>query len=145
MSRTLGGTALLLLAAFMLFGFTRSALSISGPATVIALLLTVVAPAMGGIALLRRRRQDARTLALRQETLEAEVLGLAMRHQGRLTAVEVATEFGLSPEEAKAVLDGLVTREVADLEMTDRGVLVYSFHEARHVGGKHDARGLLDA
>jgi hypothetical protein len=145
-SRRIGGGALLLLAALMLLGFARSSLRLANPSVVVALLLTVVAPAAGGVMLLRRRDHDhPRVRALRQQALESEILGLAMRHQGRLTAIEVATEFALSPEEAKATLDGLVTREVADLAMTDAGVLVYTFHDARHVQAKHEAKGLLDA
>ena len=67
-----------------------------------------------------------------------------MQKQGRLTAVEVTSALGLPGEEAKDSLDALVAREVADLEITDDGVLVYTFHEARYVEGKHGAKGLLD-
>ena len=146
MSRTLGGVALLLLAALMFLGFMRSSLTFGSPSVIVALLLTVVAPAAGGLALLRRRStDDPRLRALRQRTLEAEILAFAVRHQGRLTALEVATEFALTPEEAKATLDGFVSREIADLAMTDRGVLVYTFNETSAIATKHSARGLLDA
>jgi hypothetical protein len=145
-SRTIGGVALLVLAALMLLGFTRSSLAIGSPSVIAALLLTVVAPAVGGIALLRRRSAESpRTRALRQQALEAEILRLATQQRGRLTALEVATELALTPEEAKATLDGFVTREIADLAMTDRGVLVYTFHETQGAADKHGARGLLDA
>jgi hypothetical protein len=144
-SRTIG-VALLVIAALMLLGFTRSSLGIGSPSVIAALLLTVVAPAAGGIALLRRRSAHGpRTRELRQRTLEAEILRLATRQQGRLTALEVATEFAITPEEAKATLDGFVSREIADLAMTERGVLVYTFHETQGVADKHAARGLLDA
>lgn len=148
MGRLIGGAGLLLLALFMLFGFLRSSAALSSPATIVALLVTVGLPAVGGVALLRGRLggpSRARLDRLRQQTLEAEVLRLAVQHRGRLTAVDVAGAFALTPEDAKATLDGLVTREVADLEVTDEGVLVYTFHEARHLGGKHGSRGLLDA
>ena len=85
------------------------------------------------------------TNALRRRTLEAEILRLATGHAGRLTAVEVAMELALSPEEAKAILDDMAAREMAELEITDRGVIVYAFHDAQHLGGKHEARGILDA
>jgi hypothetical protein len=83
--------------------------------------------------------------ALRQQTIEAEIMKLAMAQQGRLTEVEVASALALPPGEAKAALDALVAREVADLEITDAGVLVYTFHDARYFGTKRDATGLLDA
>ena len=147
--RTLGGIALLAVAAFMLFGFVRSDASLTSPTAIAALLLTVALPAAGGIALLRGvmtfgGRRSARVEQLRQQTIEAEILRLAMQHGGKLTAVEVAAALALPQESAKAILDGLSERELADLEITDAGVIVYAFHDAKHFGGKHSAKGLLD-
>lgn len=148
--RTLGGVALLGIAAFMLLGFLRSDVSWASPTAIVALLITVVLPAAGGVALLRGvttigGRRSARVEQLRQRTIEAEILRLAMQQRGRLTTVEVATALALPAESAKATLDALVEREIADLEITDAGVLVYTFHEAKHVDGKHGSRGVLDA
>ena len=150
MRRTLGGVLLLLVAAFMLLGFVRSDLSFGSFNAVLALLLSVALPAAGGVMLLRRanqmeRRGGARVERLRQATIESEILRLAMLQDGRLTAVEVASTLALTAEEAKSSLDALVTREVADLDITDAGVLVYTFHDAKHAADKHSARGLLDA
>ena len=148
--RTIGGTALLVVAAFMLYGFLRSDTSVTSPAAIAALLITVALPAAGGIALLRGvvtlgGRRPARIEQLRRQTIEAEILRLAMQQSGRLTVVEVATALALPPEAAKETLDSLAEREIADLEITDAGVIVYAFHDAKHVGGKHSARGILDA
>ena len=150
MSRTVGGVVLLLVSAFMLLGFVRSDASFAAVNTIVAILVTVVLPAVGGVALLRTanvygRRSGSRADLLRRTTIESEILRLAMLRDGRLTVVEVASARALTAEESKTVLDALVTREIADLDITDAGVLVYSFHEARHVGDKHSARGLLDA
>jgi hypothetical protein len=146
--RTLGGIGLLAVAAFMLLGFLRSDASLASPTAIAALLITVGLPAAGGIALLRGHAfgggRSARVEQLRQRTIEAEILRLAMQQGGRLTAVEVAAALALPSESAKAALDSLAEREVADLEITDAGVIVYSFHDAKNVGGKHSARGLLD-
>ena len=148
--RTLGGSALLALAALMFAGFMRSDASIASPAAIGALLMTVVLPAAAGIALLLGAasfggRNSARVEKLRQQTIDAEILRMATQHDGRLTVIEVATALALPPETAKTYLDALVSREVADLEITERGLIVYMFHDAKHVGGKHSARGLLDA
>jgi hypothetical protein len=147
--RTLGGLVLLLVSAFMLLGFIRSDASFAEVRTFLALLISVVLPAAGGVALLRGAStaggRGTRVEQLRQATIESEILRLAMLQAGRLTVVEVASALALQPEEAKATLDGLVTREVADLDITDAGVLVYTFHDAKHVGDKQSARGLLDA
>jgi hypothetical protein len=132
----------------MLWGFMRSGASLASPTTIVALLITVVVPAGGGIGLLRGGfgggRRSARMDQLRQQTIDAEILRLAVKEGGRLTAVEVATALALTPETAKTALDSLVTREVADLAVSDAGVLVYTFHDAKHIGGKDTARGVLE-
>ena len=150
MGRTVGGVVLLLVSAFMLLGFIRSGASFAALNTMLALALSVGLPAVAGVALLRGanragRLGGTRMRQLRQATIESEILRLAMLQAGRLTAVEVASTLALTQEEAKETLDGLVTREVADLDITDAGVLVYTFHDAKHAGDKHTARGLLDA
>src|SRR5687767_11079446 len=145
--RTIGGIAFLALAGLMLLGFVRSDASIATPATIFALLLTVGLPAAGGVYLLRgpRGRSAASVAQLRQQTIESEILRLAMQHGGRLTVVEVASALALPSESAKETLDSLAERELADLEITDKGVIVYAFHDAKHLGDKHSARGILDA
>ena len=145
--RRWGGIALLAIAAFMFLGFLNSSASLGSPTAIVALLLTVGLPAGAGVALLRGigGARTARVERLRQQTIEAEILRLAMQHAGKLTAVEVATALALPPETAKASLDSLAERELADLEITDAGVIVYAFHDAKHIGGKSSARGILDA
>jgi len=34
---------------------------------------------------------------------------------------------------------------LAVIAVTERGVVVYTFHDAKHLGGKGDAKGVLDA
>lgn len=145
--RRWGGIALLVIAAFMFVGFLNSSASLGSPTAIIALLLTVGLPAGAGVALLRGigGARTARVERLRQQTIEAEILRLAIQHSGKLTAVEVATALALPPETAKASLDSLAERELADLEITDAGVIVYAFHDAKNIGGKSSARGILDA
>jgi hypothetical protein len=48
-------------------------------------------------------------------------------------------------EGAKEALDALALRSQADYEITDEGIIAYSFHDVRHLGNKQSARGLLDA
>lgn len=146
MGRKLGGAALLLVAALMLLGFARSSAGLGSPTAIFALLLTVALPAAGGVALLRGstgRNSAARMAQLRRQTIDAEILRLAMQHQGRLTAVEVASALALDAAECKAALDDMVTSQVADLEVSDEGVLIYTFHEARYFDGDKGATGRL--
>ena len=150
MGRVVGSIVLFVLSLSMFFGFMRSGAAIGAPTTLMALLVTVVLPAAGGVALLAGRyrtrgRLAARRDQLRQKTLESEILRLAGERDGRLTSVEVVSEMAVSPEEAKETLDSLVTREVADIQITDRGLLVYTFHDIRQLGDKARAKGVLDA
>jgi hypothetical protein len=149
-TRIVGSGLLILLSLFMLIGFLGSDAAIGAPATIAALLITVGLPAAAGVALasghfrargrLARRREE-----LRQQTIESEILRLAEQRGGRLTAVEVASDMAISPEAAKEALDSLALRELAELEITDSGLLVYAFHDVRHLLEKPHAKGVLDA
>jgi hypothetical protein len=145
-----GAAGLALLALFMLAGFFNSSLSLSAPATLAALALTVGLPAAGAAMLARghfaeRSRLVGRKAELRRNTIDAEILRLAGAHGGRLTAVEVATALSMRPEDAAESLSQLGIRGQADVEVTDDGVLVYSFYDVRHLPGKATAKGVLDA
>jgi len=146
-SRKTIAIALLVLAGVMLWGALRSNATLASPAKIAAVLITVVAPAVGGIVLLRGRdlARSRRIDQLRQQTIEAEILRLAVQERGRLTAVEVSTGLGITPEAAKETLDAMVARDVADIAVSDRGVVVYTFHDAKYLDGKGDAKGVLDA
>lgn len=150
MARLTGSALLILLSLLMLVGFLRSDAALTAPATVVALLVTVVLPAAGGVALAAgqvrgRGRLGRRRDELRRQTIESEILRLAERHSGRLTAVEVASEMAISPEAAKEALDSLALREVADIEITDSGLIVYALRDVRHLAEKPHAKGVLDA
>ena len=141
------GIGLLALAGLMLLGFMRSSLSITAPATIGALLVAVLLPAAAGIAMIRGigTADQARRDALRQQTIEAEVMKLAIQHKGKLTAIEVGTALSLQQDETKIALDRMVEREIADIEITDEGVIVYTFDAAKRLGTKDTSRGILDA
>jgi hypothetical protein len=145
MNRRTGGIALLALAGFMLLGFLRSSAGLGSPSTIAALLIVVVLPAVAGFTLLRGGPNRARLAELRERTIEAEVLRMAAQQGGRLTAVEVAAALALPPEAAKQTLDSLVERDLADIGVSDEGVVVYLFHDSKHLGSKHSTKGLLDA
>lgn len=150
MSKLIGAALLAALALFMLLGFLNSDAALGAPATLVALALTIGLPTIGAGLLIRshygeRSRLSGRKAALRQQTIDAEILRLAGEHGGRLTTLEVATQLAIAPEAAKDALDALTTRGHADIQVTDEGVLVYEFYEVRHLGGKATAKGVLDA
>ena len=93
MGKLWGGGALLALALFMVAGFLRSGADPFALTTLFALLIAIGLPAVGGSLLLARhfgvgRRIGRRREELRRDTLEAEILRMAARHEGRLTVVE---------------------------------------------------------
>ena len=148
MGRLIGGCCLIAVGLFVLLGFTQADVQ-GGLATVVALLIGAGLPVAGGAWLIAGHFgagpvRGERREALRRETLEAEVLRLAGRHAGRLTAVEVAGELAVSPAAAEEALHALALRKVADLQVTESGVLVYVFHDVAHASEKDQARRLLD-
>ena len=145
----MGGVALLALALFMVVGFLRSGADPFALRTLFALFIAAGLPAAGGGFLLARhfgvgRRIEGRREELRRDTLEAEILTMAGRHGGRLTTVEVAGELAVPTTLAEELLNELMAREMADIEITDSGLLVYTFHDVRHLSEKETARGLLE-
>ena len=58
---------------------------------------------------------------------ELRVLHLAERRHGRLTVTEASAHCGLTIAESKAELDRLVAANVAEIQVTTAGVLVYAF------------------
>ena len=149
-NKLIGAVLLALLALFMAAGFLRSDLALSKASVLAAFLITVALPAAGAVLLARghfaeKSRLTGRKAELRRNTIDAEILRLAGQHAGRLTAVEVATALSMTPESAAEALSSLGVRGQADVEVTDDGVLVYSFYDVRHLGGKSTAKGVLDA
>lgn len=132
------------LSLFMVWGFLRSGADPLALRTIVALLIAAGLPAAGGGLLLARRRIAHRRAELRRDTLEAETLRMAGRYGGRLTAVEVAGELAVPTETAEEILNELMAREMAEIKITDSGVLVYAFHDVRHLSEKESARGLLE-
>ena len=148
--RFIGAGVLFLIALFMLFGFLRSSVSLLAPSAMAALLLTVVLPAGAGVALVMghfraRGRLTGRKAQLRQQTLEAEIIGAAERHGGKLTVLEVVRDLAVTPEDAQEALNALHTRDLAEIEMTESGMLVYAFRDVQGLKDKQSSRGILDA
>lgn len=141
------GIALMILGALMALGFTQASLS-QGPLVIfLSLCLTVLLPLGGGFYLLKQSNtQDKSILAsksqLAQKTLQAEILRLAAQQQGRLTVLEVTQAFALSHEQAEAALDELALSKMAEHQLTDDGLLVYTFPEIQQLAHKNQAKAI---
>lgn len=150
MAKLLGGTALIAVALFMLMGFFNVSRPLSAPAAIATLLFTVGLPGAAGLALLRshfaaRRSLVRRREELRRQTQEAEVLKLAQEHCGKLTVVEVAARLALPATTVEELLAGLHERGLAEIELTDAGLIVYTFPDVQKLPGKGTSRDVLEA
>lgn len=148
MGKLLGGGALIAVALFMLLGFFNS--TSRGVGTSIVLLLLVVGlPGTVGVNLIRshfasKRGFTQRRDDLRRQTQEAEILALAQEQKGRLTVIEVATRLALPAPTVEDLLSGMHTKGVAELEMTDAGLIVYTFPDILKLPAKGESRDVLD-
>ena len=147
--KLIGGGVLVVVALLRVVGFLRSGADPTAIATLLALLIAAGLPAAGGTWLLAShfgagRGIEQRRARLRQDTMEAEVLKMAGRHNGRLTAVEVAGELAVPTQTAEELLNELMAQGRADIEMTDSGLIVYTFDDVRSLPEKESARGLLE-
>jgi xanthine dehydrogenase molybdopterin-binding subunit B len=70
-------------------------------------------------------------------------LMLARDRSGRLTVVELTTASGWSIDDSKEVLDRLVIADVADVNVTTNGELVYAFRGLLSPEQKETARDPL--
>lgn len=149
MGKLIGGGALVALSLFMLLGFFNVSQPMGAVTATLTLLIAVGIPGAAGGALLRSYVRERRGFAghrerLRLQTYQAELLKLAERKGGKLTVVEVVAEAALDPATAEAALAALVEQGVADIEITDAGLLVYTFRDVQQLPEKGSSKGILD-
>jgi hypothetical protein len=143
------GSGLIAIGALMLFGLLRSDISFATRAAVGSLVIGVALPMGSGIAVLRharavRARRAQREAQLREQMIEADILRLAAILAGRLSVSEVEETLGLATEAVKNCLDSLVARNVACIEVSDEGTLVYSFRLVRHAAARQSLTASVD-
>lgn len=151
MNKLFSGIGLISLSGFMLLGFAKADLS---DQTIAVKAMTfgmgVGLPMAAGIGLVRSHRRDLKLLARhivhsRLIALRSEILKLAQENQGKLTEIEVISELGIEQAVANEVLTDLCHQDLAEIEMTDSGLLVYAFPDIQQLPNKYTSRGLLDA
>ncbi len=151
MNKLFGGIGLLSLSGFMLLGFAKADLSDQSAAVkTMTFAMGVGLPMAAGVGLVRSYRRDRKLLATRIVNsrliaLRSEILKLAKENQGKLTEIEVISELGIEPTVANEVLTTLCQQDLAEIEMTDSGLMVYAFPDIQQLPSKHTSRGLLDA
>lgn len=151
MNKLFGGISLLGFAGFMILGFTKA--DLSDQSMLIKAMtfgIGVGLPATAGVALVQSHQHNRKLLGTRMAnarliTLRSEILKLAQVNQGKLTEIEIVSELGIEADVANDVLTSLCQQDLAEIEMTDSGLIVYAFPDIQQLPNKHTSRGLLDA
>ena len=137
-------------ALFMAIGFAVSDATRSLGTTIATLLIAVGIPAGAGLALIQSHYQGRRLLTadraeLRLQTWESELVKLAAERGGKLTVVEAVAATGLRAPQVEEAFRSLTQQGVADIDVTDSGMLVYRFPDVQLMGEKGGSKPILDA
>ncbi len=90
----------------------------------------LVAAGVMVLATLAYRYRSRKRAADDMSRFKADIMKQAVEKGGRLTVTEVAVECGVDPKRAEKALTSLVQDGIAGMEVTDSGVMVYTFWEA---------------
>jgi hypothetical protein len=128
----LGGLVLLVSLFFVIAAVGDLASDKQKPGILIGLIVFFAGTGYGGYRLMRHGfAKVGSALALDPGEREQRVLALASSAKGRLTVAEVALMPGFDVDSARETLDRLCQKDVAILEVSDVGVVVYTFHGLR--------------
>lgn len=84
-------------------------------------------PGVGGFFMWKSARKNARKFLM--EKYERQILNLAAENEGHLTPTELALKTNLSLKESKKVLETMHLESLAELKISDNGVIVFYFRE----------------
>ncbi len=148
--KVLGGGLLIGVALFMAIGFALSDATRSLATTIGTLLIAVAIPAGAGIALIQshyrgQRLQSADRAELRLQTWESELVKLASERGGKLTIVEAVAATGLRAPQVEEAFRSLTQQGVADIDVTDSGMLVYRFPDVQLLREKGGSKPILES
>ncbi len=151
MKRVIGGSALIGLSLLMWVGFTRAKLPPSPIVQWLTFGIAVALPMGTGAGLLysqyrpNQKYLKTRKSELQARTIQAEIVKLAIAHKGKLTAVDVIAGLGITSALANQQLNLLMHQNLAELEITESGTLVYAFQDVQALSEKLDSKRIADA
>ena len=93
--------------------------------SIIMTTLLGIVPMIVGFILCKKMRMSGKDRE--SEKLEREVLQLAKKNEGRLTVAELSMQMEISSTKAKSLLENCHLNSLADISVTDNGVVEYQF------------------
>lgn len=144
------GILLIIISLFMLLGFIKSNTEHELLVRVITFILAVVIPFSSGFGLLLSNYKQKKLLdnskgSLANKILGSEILKLAEKNNAKLTVLEVVKELSVESNVAQEILDAFVAKNFAEIELTESGIIVYSFVDIQRLNEKEFSKGVLDA
>jgi hypothetical protein len=144
------GMILIGLGLLMAIGVSRAKLPPNPVVTGLTIGISVILPIAVGIGLVASTGQrtqkslDPAIAARRSQTIQAEMVKLAIAQGGALTVVEVVSTLGIDSQTATQELTALTYQQIAELEMTDSGLMVYRFPDVQSLPEKYHSKRIAD-
>jgi hypothetical protein len=142
------GVILIGLGLLMAIGVSRAKLPPNPVVIALTIGISVVLPIASGIGLIAGPRTPKSlaptTAARRSQTIQAEMIKLAIAQGGALTVVEVVSTLGIDSQTATQELTALTYQQIAELEMTDSGLMVYRFPDVQSLPEKPHSKRIAD-
>ena len=150
MRKLVSGAALISLSLFMALGFVKADLKTDTSVKIATFALAVVLPLGSGVGLLYGHQRDRhqrgqQTQDLVRNTQTSAILQLAQQSDGKLTLVEIVAELGLTPDQGQQSLDHLMQAQLAEIEVTESGTLVYCFPDIQALPEKARSQSILES
>lgn len=77
----------------------------------------------------QKKYVDNKKKQLNPDWLEKEVIKLGMKLEGKITIPEICVHTSLTVDQAKETMERLVQKEVASINVTERGAKVYILND----------------
>jgi len=97
----------------------------SGTQTIVMGSIFGVLPVTGGLQLCRKMKKRGQLRS--REIVERQLLELASKNNGCLTIAETSMKMSIPSDEAKKILDECHLNNLAELEVSDSGAVLYRF------------------
>ncbi len=131
------GVGLMIFSAFFVAGMGYelvTGVSDTRPGVLLGLVVFFLGTGVAGVMLARANRTPRRSAPppgppplSKEEARDQCILDLARAERGRVTVEEVAAHCDLGIDEAKQALDRFAVQRVAEMQVSERGILVYLF------------------